>query len=167
MKGRIAIPLKDAEGKLVGYAGRVVDDSTITEENPKYRFPAARDRDGKRFEFSKSLFLYNGSGIAKPTDDLVIVEGFASVWWLVQNGFDHTVGLMSATCSHEQTALIVGMVPRRGRIWIMPNGDQSGRYCAESLLKQLSPFRSIRWPELKEDRKPTACSADELRERLR
>src|SRR6266404_7030204 len=34
---RIAIPLHNAEGELVGYAGRVVDDKAITEENPKYK----------------------------------------------------------------------------------------------------------------------------------
>jgi hypothetical protein len=73
---------------------------------------------------------------------------------------------MGGKCSAEQAGLIVGMVSRRGKITIMPNGDQSGRYCAESLLKQLSPFRSIRWPELKDDRKPTGCSGEELRERL-
>jgi hypothetical protein len=60
LAGRIAIPLHDATGKLVGYAGRVVDDDSITEENPRYRFPSMRERDGKRLAFKKTLFLYNG-----------------------------------------------------------------------------------------------------------
>jgi len=166
MKDRIAIPLRDSQGALVGYAGRVVDDGAITEENPKYRFPSVREHGGKRYEFSKGLFLYNAHTIATPADELVIVEGFAATWWLVQHGFYHTVALMSATCSPEQAALIVGMVPRRGKILIMPDGDQAGRYCAESLLKQLSPYRTVRWPELIGGRKPQHCSGDELCERL-
>ena len=166
MKDRIAIPLRDGQDKLIGYAGRVVDDEAISEENPKYRFPASREHGGKRYEFNKSLFLYNGNSIIGPADELVIVEGFPAVWWLVQNGFKHTVGLMSAKCTPEQAALIVGMVPRRGKIWIMPDGDQAGRYCAESLLKQLSPYRMVRWPELKDGRKPQHCVMEELRERL-
>jgi DNA primase len=166
MKDRIAIPLRDSQGTLVGYAGRVVDDGAITEDNPKYRFPSVREHGGKRYEFSKGLLLYNADTIATPADELVIVEGFAATWWLVQHGFAHTVALMSATCSPEQAALIVGMVPRRGKILIVPDGDQAGRYCAESLLKQLSPYRTVRWPELTGGRKPQRCSGDELCERL-
>ena len=40
MQGRIAIPLHDEHGLLVGYAGRLVDDREIDEDNPKYRFPS-------------------------------------------------------------------------------------------------------------------------------
>jgi DNA primase len=35
LKDRIAIPLHDHEGKLVGYAGRVIDDALISEGNPR------------------------------------------------------------------------------------------------------------------------------------
>jgi DNA primase len=125
MKDRIAIPLRDSLGRLIGYAGRVIEETAITEENPKYRFPSSREHDGKRYEFSKGLFLYNAHTLPESPEELVIVEGFAATWWLVQHGFSHTVALMSATCSAEQAALIVGMVPRRGKIWIMPDGDEA------------------------------------------
>jgi DNA primase len=166
MQGRIAIPLRNSEGQLIGYAGRAVDDALVTEDNPKYRFPSKRERDGKQFEFSKSLFLYNGHAIASPAEELIIVEGFAATWWLVQNGFPRTVALMSATASPEQIALIVGMVPRRGRLWILTDGNQAGRFCGESLVKQLSPYRFVRWVVLKEGRRPVDCDRDELRQLL-
>jgi DNA primase len=162
MKDRIAIPLRNAEGKLIGYAGRVVDDSHITDENPKYRFPSAREHEGTRFEFSKSLFLYNGHAISENADELIIVEGFASVWWLIQNGYPSTVALMGATVSSEQIAVIVGMLPRQGRIRIFTDGNQAGTFCAESLLKQLSPYRYVRWLVLKDGKRPTDCTAAEL-----
>ncbi len=44
LKDRVAIPLHDHEGKLVGYGGRVVDDATIAEDNPRYRLPGERER---------------------------------------------------------------------------------------------------------------------------
>ena len=145
MKDRVAIPLRDSQGRLIGYAGRVVDDAAITEENPKYRFPAAREREGKRYEFSKGLFLYNGQPISsRPAEELIIVEGFPATlvarttWIQSHRRFDES----SATISAEQIELIVGMVPRRGRIWILrTDGDQAGQYCAEGLLKQ-SPHRT-------------------------
>ena len=53
-----------------------MDDSTITEENPRYRFPGERERDGKLLEFRKTLFLYNGFHFKAPVDDLIVVEGY-------------------------------------------------------------------------------------------
>lgn len=167
MQGRIAIPLRNTDGNLVGYAGRVVDDFLISDENPKYRFPVSREHEGKRFEFSKSLFLYNGNGVSAPVEDLVIVEGFPSVWWLWQHGHQNVVGLMGANLSSEQAALIVGMVPRQGRVWIFSDGNQAGRYCAEGTFRLLGSYRFVRWVELKDGRKPTSCNEDELRNLLR
>lgn len=163
MQGRIAIPLRDDKGRLIGYAGRLLDDAQITDENPKYKFPAPREHEGKRFEFSKSLFLYNGHGVAAPAEDLIIVEGFRSVWWLHQNRHPNVVGLMGANASPEQAAQIVGLVPRRGRIRILSDGNQAGRYCAEGLFRLLAPYRFVRWVQLQDGRKPTSCNPDELR----
>src|SRR6266852_4084670 len=56
LKDRIAIPLHDQKGRLIGYAGRAADDSRISEENPRYRFPSSRERNGKAFEFRKTRF---------------------------------------------------------------------------------------------------------------
>ncbi|MGA3351130.1 MAG: CHC2 zinc finger domain-containing protein [Candidatus Sulfotelmatobacter sp.] len=37
LKGRIAIPIHNEKGQLVGYAGPLVDESELSEENPKYK----------------------------------------------------------------------------------------------------------------------------------
>jgi DNA primase len=164
MQGRIAIPLRNEKGQLIGYTGRIVDDSLISEDIPKYRFPSPRDHDGKRYEFSHSMFLYNGNAVDVPTNDLILVRSLTSVWWLWQHGFKHVAALMGSTCSPEQAALIVGMVPRRGRIWVFTDGNKVGRYCAEEVLKHLAPYRFCRWIELPQDHKPTDCTKDRLRE---
>ena len=166
MQERVAIPLRNVEGKLIGYAGRLVDESLVTEENPKYRFPATRaGMTEQNIQILQVAFLGTGNGhaISEQAEDLVIVEGFAATWWLVQNGFPNTVALMGSTVSSEQVGLIVGMVPRSSRLWIMTAGDQAGNFCAESLFKELSPYRFVRWAQLRNGRKPTDCSAEELR----
>src|SRR5207249_3290104 len=56
MKGRIAIPLHDETGMLIGYAGRIVDDNAINENTPRYLYPGSRERNGLRYEFHKSEF---------------------------------------------------------------------------------------------------------------
>src|SRR5690349_20118107 len=53
LKNRIAIVLHDEQGRLIGYAGRMVDDTAINNENPRYRFPGERKKDGTLVEFRK------------------------------------------------------------------------------------------------------------------
>src|SRR6185503_5527980 len=110
LKDRIEIPLHDQDGQLVGYAGRVVDDASISEGNPRYRLPGERKRGGNVFEFRKTQFLYNGFRIKAPVDDLIVVEGFTSVWWLYQNGLPNVVGTMGSDCSEKQGDIIVHLV---------------------------------------------------------
>jgi DNA primase len=159
----------DHDGKLVGYAGRVVDDSAINEDNPRYRLPSKREHDGKLFEFRKTLFLYNGFRFKAPVDDLIVVEGFTGVWWLHQNALPHVVGLMGADCSERQAELIVSLVKPSGRVWLMPDGNQTGnrnepgKRCAQSLLMQVSPYRFTRWVKLADDKQPTDLSAEQLK----
>ncbi len=162
MKGRIAIPLHDNAGVLIGYAGRLTDETAIDDKHPKYLFPAPRERDGKRCEFHKSLFVYNGHRVERPVSDLIVVEGFPGVWWLWQAGFKDVVGLMGSDCSPEQARIIVESTTSDGRVWIMPDGDEAGERCAASVLKQVSPRRFIRWVRLENGRQPTDCTPDDL-----
>jgi DNA primase len=163
LKDRVAIPLHDHDGKLIGYAGRVVDDSAIAEDNPRYRFPGERERNGKVFEFRKTLFLYNGFRFKTSLDDLIVVEGFASVWWLFQNGLTHTVATMGADCSERQAELIVSLVKPTGRVWMMPDGNDAGERCALAIFRQVSPHRFVRWARLTDSKQPTDLSAAQLK----
>jgi DNA primase len=163
MQGRIVIPLHNPTGQLIGYAGRLVNDSLVDEEHPKYRFPGSRERDGVRYEFQKSQFLFNGHRIAAPVDDLIVVEGFMSVFWLVQNGYPNVVAMMGSTCSAEQAALIRNLVTDGGHVWAFTDGDQAGSRCAQDLLVQIATDRSVRWAKLDASSQPTDCSALILR----
>ena len=163
LKDRVAIPLHDVAGTLVGYAGRVVDDAAITEDNPRYRFPGARERDGTVYEFRKTLFLYNGFRLKAPVDDLIVVEGFTGVWWLHQNGLPTVVATMGVDCSEKQAELIVSLVKPKGRVWIAPDGDKAGERHAQTLLSLISPHRFVRWVKLDEGRQPTDLLGEKLK----
>jgi DNA primase len=162
LQDRIAISLHDDQGVLIGYAGRLVDDAKITKENPKYRFPGTRERDGKRYEFRKSLFLYNGFAVGSSVSDLVVVEGFPSTWWLWQHGFPNVAALMGDSCSEEQANIIVNRVREDGRVWLMPDADPGGDLCGQSVVKLVAPHRFIRWIRLRAGEQPTGCSGEEL-----
>lgn len=162
MEGRIVIPLHDAAGQLIGYAGRLVDESQIDDEHPKYRFPGSRERGGVRYEFQKSRILFNGHRIAAPVDDLIVCEGFMSVCWLTQQGYPGVVAVMGSSCTDDQAGLIANLISEAGHLWIFTDGDDAGRRCAESLLARLAPQRFVRRVHLAAGRQPTDCGADEL-----
>ena len=166
LKDLLAIPLHDPAGKLVGYAGRAVDDAAASKGEPVYRFPETRERNGTVFRFDKSFLLYNSHRIEAPCDDLIVVRDFASVWWLHQSGFQRTVALMGWDLSEKQVELIVSLTRPASRIWIMPDEDKAGIKVAQSLLLQLSPLRFVRWVKLDEGQRPTDLSADALKVRL-
>ncbi len=162
MQGRIAIPLHDQHGKLIGYAGRLVDDSAIDEFHPKYKFPGDRDRGGEKYAFKKSLFLYNGFAVGAPVSDLIVVEGFPGVWWLWQCGFPDVVALMGSSCSPEQVELIINMVRPEGCIWVFTDSDEAGELCGRELILAVSPHRWSKWAKLRKGQ-PTDYDAHELK----
>jgi len=162
LKGRIAIPLHNPQGQLVGYAGRLTKDEDVSDRSPKYLFPGERERDGVKLEFRKSLLLYNAHRITAPVDHLFVVEGFPATWWLWQAEYRNTVALMGASCSEEQAKLIVDLVKPDGKVWLMPDGDDAAIRCAKSLLEQVAPYRFIRWVPLDKGMQPTDVPADEL-----
>lgn len=163
LANRVAIPLHEGDGRLVGYAGRLVDDELISEANPKYKFPGRRKRKGAIHDFRKSLFLYNEHRIDKPIFDLVVVEGFTSVWWLTQAGIRDVVAPMGASCSEEQGKIIVSLVRESGRVWIFADGDEAGERCAVSILVRVASHRLVRWIRLESGKQPTGLAPSEVR----
>jgi DNA primase len=167
MKDRIAIPIHDPAGRLVGYAGRLVDDEKIDAEHPRYLFPGQRKHENVIHEFRKSMLVYNLHRLGDSVDDLIIVEGFASVWWLWQCGIENVMALMGASCSQEQAKLIVDLVNPDGKIRLLPDGDEAAIRCAHDVFEKVSPHRFIRWIPLAQGRQPTDCPPDEIHALLR
>ena len=162
MKARLAIPLHDHGGHLIGYAGRLVDDAEISEESPKYKLPGDRERDGTVYEFRKSEFVFNGHRLETPLDDLVVVEGFFGTMWLHQAGYPNVVALMGASCSERQATLLVDLLQPSGRLWVMPDGDDAGEKCACNVLSAVAPLRFVRWVKLEENQEPEDLGPEAL-----
>jgi DNA primase len=163
LAGRIAIPIHDEGRHLIAYAGRLVDESAISPEIPKYLFPGTREDRGERFEFRKSLVVYNAHRLKPKTIHLVVVEGFASVWWLTQNGFPDCVGLMGSSLSPEQAKIIHNIVGDHGHITVLTDGDVPGMRCCDEIRAKLGRSISIHRPKLPIGAQPTDFTGDELR----
>ena len=162
MKGRIVIPLHSAAGELVGYAGRIVDEKNVNDENPKYRLPGGRKVGEAIHEFRKSEFLFNGHRIAGPVKQLLVVEGFFGAMWLHQCGYPNVVAVMGASCSPRQAELIAALTAEDGLVCVMPDGDSGGRLCALSVFEHVGYTRPVRWVRLEEGKQPDSFTAPEL-----
>ena len=148
MKGRIAIPLHNTDGELIGYAGRAVDERT-----PKYRFPKS---------LHKGQFLYNANRLRRDLGLLLIVEGFPSVWWATQCDFPNVVAVMGSSMSKEQGEIVLSLTRPEAKIYVMPDGDSAGAHLAESVFQAIGPHRFLRWIKLKKGEQPTSFSHDKF-----
>lgn len=163
MKNRIAIPIKNRDGQLVGYAGRVVDDNTISDDNPRYRLPGDRERGGTKFVFRKSELLYHPDELRGCRSKyLFLVEGFASVWWFWQHRIRPVAAVMGSSLSERQAELVLGLTSDDARIVLIPDADAAGQRLAQSALPLLAPHRFIRWLVLWGEKQPTDMTREEL-----
>jgi len=135
MSGRIAIPIHNVKGELVGYAGRWPGEPP--EERPKYRLP-----DG----FKKAAEVYRlGHAMKEPFEQpIIIVEGFFAVMKLWQLGFRKTVALMGSSMSATQEQLVSKIVTANSTVIVMFDEDDAGRTGREEVLRRLAPKMFVR-----------------------
>jgi hypothetical protein len=149
MAGRICIPIHDAAGRLVAYAGRWPGDGPPDGED-RYKLPA---------KFQKRAVLFNLHRV-EPGAHVVLVEGYWSAIRL------HTLGvpvaaLMGSSVSPEQVSLLCG----RGVqfVTLLLDGDDAGRHARELVLPDLSSSFFVRAPLLPDGQKPDTLAERALR----
>jgi DNA primase len=125
MAGRIAIPIHNAAGQLVAYAGRWPGDSPPPTER-KYKLPRG---------FCKSQELYNLHRISPVTKTVILVEGYWSVFHLHQLGIRNVVALMGTSLSQTQSILLGA---RFRRVMVFFDGDAAGRQGTDKAILSLS-----------------------------
>jgi DNA primase len=158
MTGRIVIPIHNADGQLVAYAGRWP--GTPIGDTSKYRLPPG---------FKKSLELFNLHRAMKadPGQPLIVVEGFFDCLKLWQHGLQRVVALMGSSLSPAQEALIVKHTNGESRIVLMLDEDDAGRAGCAQALQCLAPkafVKAFRFP--KEGQQPDQLSAEEIQQLL-
>jgi DNA primase len=148
MQNRIVIPIHNAEGLLVAYAGRSIDGS-----EPRYKFPMG---------FKKSLELFNLHRV-KGESSVVVVEGFFDCMKVTQAGYA-CVALMGSTMSKVQEQLIA---EHFGSVVLMLDGDDAGRSASEEIADRLQRVVfQVKTIELDQGVQPDALSSEELHREL-
>jgi len=139
MAGRICIPIHDAAGQLVAYAGRWPGEPP--EDVERYRLPA---------KFEKSRVLFNLHRVAAG-EHIVLVEGYFSSFRLHALGVP-VAALMGSSVSEEQLALLGERGTRQ--VTLLLDGDEAGRKARERALPALANAFFVRAPLLPDGEKP-------------
>jgi DNA primase len=126
LRNRITFPIHTAEGKLMGFSGRVLDDS-----KPKYL------NSPESPVFKKSKTLYNIHRVPRSHDSCIVVEGYLDVIGLWQSGISNAVGTMGVALCEYQLNLLMD---RFNEVIFMFDGDKAGKDAAWGVAKSLIPF---------------------------
>ena len=152
MAGRIAIPIHNADGKVVAYAGRWPGEPA--EDTPKYKLPPG---------FRKSLELFNLDRACKEPGPLIIVEGFFGAMKLWQHGVRKVVALMGSTLSVAQEELIRRHTDRTSQVIVLLDEDEAGRAGREDIAVRLAKIVFVKVHTFDEEgQQPENLSADEV-----
>lgn len=150
--GRWVVPLHDPEGRLIGYAGRLLTDD---EDQPKYLFPPSERG------FHKSHLLFNLHRVLKEgrsAEPVMIVEGFFDVMKLQQAGYP-SVGLLGCSLSQEQEILIAKYFQKA---ILMFDGDDAGKRAEADCLDRLSRRVFVKVVSLPQGKQPDMLSTEQL-----
>lgn len=114
-RGRLMIPIRNAQGELCGFGGRALDDS-----NPKYlnspRSPS----------FDKGRILY-GQYLAKEASrqqGIVVVEGYMDAIMAHQHGFNNVVASMGTALTEQQVSEMRRLT---GNVTLALDSDAAGQ----------------------------------------
>jgi DNA primase len=122
LSGRVVIPIANARGQTVAYAGRALDDSL-----PKYKLPAG---------FRKAWELFNlHRAAATGSQTVIVVEGYFDCLRVHQAGLPWVVALMGSSLSAEQENALLAAFER---VALLLDGDAAGRAASRAIATRLS-----------------------------
>ncbi|HFC6480279.1 TPA: DNA primase [Neisseria meningitidis] len=144
---RIMFPIRNPRGQVIGFGGRVLDDS-----KPKY----LNSPDTPLFDKGKNLYgLYEGRAAVKEAERILVVEGYMDVVALAQFGVGYGVAALGTATTAEHVKILMRQADS---IYFCFDGDSAGRKAAwralENALPQLKDDKSLHFLFLPEEHDP-------------
>ena len=123
-RNRLMFPIIDVRGNVIGFGGRVLDDS-----KPKY----LNSNETLIFNKRKNLF---GMNLAKKTKEpyMILVEGNVDVVTLHMYGFDNAVASLGTSLTEEQVALLARYTEQ---VVLTYDGDSAGQQATQRAIPML------------------------------
>ena len=127
-RNRIMFPIFNIFGDVIGFGGRVMDDST-----PKY----LNTSDTAAFNKRRNVYALNFVKAIKRIQSVVLVEGYMDVISLYAKGIYNAVATLGTALTKEQAQLIKRYVPL---VYIAYDGDAAGQ---KATLKAIEILESV------------------------
>jgi DNA primase len=163
-RGRVMFPIRDKRGRIVGFGGRVLDDST-----PKY----LNSPETPLFHKGREVYgLYELLKKNAKPERILLVEGYMDVIALAEAGIDHAVAALGTAASQAHAELLFRF---SAELVFCFDGDRAGREAAwramESVFPCLKDGRQVRIMLLPEAEDPDSLvrkeGADRFQARVR
>lgn len=146
MHHRLVIPIHNAEGQLIAYCGRSLD-----QRQPRYRVPPG---------FTKSEILFNMHRAAAAVGkSVVVVEGFFDCMKVHQAGIRSVVALMGSVLYEPQRHVLL---ERFRRVILLLDGDSTGRKASLVIYQRLRPDCDVRIISLPDGVQPDQLPAKDI-----
>ncbi|WP_416189175.1 DNA primase [Neisseria sp. CCUG17229] len=144
---RIMFPIRDQRGQVIGFGGRVLDDS-----KPKY----LNSPDTPLFDKGRNLYgLYEGRAAIKEAGRILVVEGYMDVVALAQFGIGYGVASLGTSTTADHVKILMRQADS---IYFCFDGDAAGKKAAwralENALPQLKDDKSLHFLFLPEEHDP-------------
>ncbi|BCG49771.1 DNA primase [Candidatus Profftella armatura (Diaphorina cf. continua)] len=124
-RGRIMFPIKNIDGQIIGFGGRLIKDSN----EAKY----INSPETPLFHKSNELYgLFEAKNAIKKSGYVLVTEGYMDVIGLSQFGFLQTVAILGTTCTSTHIKKILFYT---NCIIFSFDGDQAGRRAARRALE--------------------------------
>ena len=123
-RNRLMFPIIDVRGNVIGFGGRVMDDST-----PKY----LNSPETIIFNKRKNLFALNLAKKSK-LGYLILVEGYMDAVALHQYGFDCAVASLGTSLTEEHATLLSRYTEQ---VVLIYDGDQAGQNATQRAIPML------------------------------
>ena len=94
LKGKLAVPLHDDAGRLVGYASTTLEAASERFGRIPWEFPAVREHDGVRHRFDPGAVVYNLHRRPMGYDRTLVTRALELVWWLHEERALHALCLL-------------------------------------------------------------------------
>ncbi len=122
-RGRIMFPIFNESIKVIGFGGRIIDDS-----HPKY----LNSPETPVYNKSRSLYgLYKAKKSCRENNAVYIVEGYFDLLSLYQHGIENVVATLGTALTHEHVRIIRGLVGKAGKVVLVYDSDDAGIKAAQ------------------------------------
>ncbi|CUX95818.1 DNA primase [Candidatus Mikella endobia] len=144
---RIIFPIRDTQNRIIGFGGRLLDDS-----HPKY----INSPETEIFHKGRHLYgIYEAKQQHLELSQLLVVEGYMDVITLAQFNIDYAVALLGTSITTEHIQLLYRTTDL---VICCYDGDLAGRKAAWRTLEKTIPYlndgRQLRFMFLKEGEDP-------------